>query len=60
MSTLRNIFRNIAEGLLFIHSNGFSHNDIKTENVFIFEKFTVKIADFGFARIFSENTFKTP
>ena len=33
-----------------MHSAGFVHLDIKIENVLICDNFTLKLADFGFAR----------
>ena len=44
----------IAQGLNAIHSRGLLHRDLKPENVFITKDNTVKLIDFGFAKL--ENT----
>jgi serine/threonine-protein kinase ULK2 len=49
----------IAEGIAFIHENGFIHRDLKPANVLLSENSTsstLKIADFGFARHLQEGT----
>lgn len=38
-----------AQGLAYMHKNGFFHRDMKPENLLLLDK-TVKIADFGLAR----------
>ncbi|KAJ5281640.1 hypothetical protein N7478_007012 [Penicillium angulare] len=48
----RNIFLDIAHGLVALHDSGVVHGDIKSENVLIFEHegvYQAKICDFGFA-----------
>ncbi|XP_019262203.1 PREDICTED: putative serine/threonine-protein kinase isoform X2 [Nicotiana attenuata] len=58
--TLRKeISTGIAKGLSYLHeevSPHVVHRDIKASNILLDEKFTPKIADFGLARLFSENT----
>ncbi|KGG53066.1 putative serine/threonine protein kinase [Mitosporidium daphniae] len=41
------IFKEIAEGVKFMHQNGIVHGDLKSENILISKKGDVKIADFG-------------
>jgi serine/threonine protein kinase len=51
---LRDIFRQINDGLYYMHSMGYTHNDLKLQNV-LFKvddagKYIVKIADFGLSQ----------
>lgn len=56
-SVLRDMFKQILEGLIFIHSQGISHLDIKLENIMVKDeenneaeqKPVFKFIDFGFA-----------
>ncbi|KAM0682115.1 hypothetical protein MDAP_002633 [Mitosporidium daphniae] len=41
------IFKEIAEGVKFMHQNGIVHGDLKPENILVSKKGDVKIADFG-------------
>lgn len=41
------IIENIASALLFLHSNGFIHFDVKPENILIAKGGVYKLADFG-------------
>jgi len=45
----RKVFLQVLEGLNHLHTKGISHRDIKAENVFICDNFTIKLGDFGFA-----------
>eukprot|EP00806_Schmidingerella_arcuata_P003863 Macronucleus_4502.p1 GENE.Macronucleus_4502~~Macronucleus_4502.p1 ORF type:complete len:192 (+),score=20.82 Macronucleus_4502:1-576(+) len=44
------IFRQIIEGLGYIHSKNVAHRDIKLDNILLDGKGNVKIADFGVSR----------
>ena len=48
-------FKQIVSGLVYLHTSGVVHRDLKCENVLLNEKNNVKIADFGFARRISKN-----
>lgn len=51
-----NIVFQIAEGLRQAHSKGIIHRDIKPENIFITDDGTVKIVDFGLAKLSQRST----
>ena len=42
-------FRQLIEGLDYVHQHGITHRDLKPENVLFDQFFNLKIADFGFA-----------
>ncbi|XP_028781742.1 serine/threonine-protein kinase STY13 [Neltuma alba] len=45
----------LARGLSYLHSEKIVHRDVKTENMLLDKKSTVKIADFGVARVEASN-----
>ncbi|ODQ64727.1 Pkinase-domain-containing protein [Nadsonia fulvescens var. elongata DSM 6958] len=49
-SNIRFIFRQMIEGLAFIHQRGILHRDIKGSNILISNTGQIKLADFGLAR----------
>ena len=46
-SVAKKIFRQLIEGLAYIHSKNIAHRDIKLDNVLLDADGNVKIADFG-------------
>ena len=46
----RMYFRQLVNGLSFLHHNGVFHRDIKPENVLLASDLKLKIADFGFSK----------
>ena len=45
----RRLFRQIVEGIYYVHKASIAHRDIKLENILLDEKNTIKIIDFGFS-----------
>lgn len=44
------LFKQVIEGLGYIHSKGILHRDIKLDNILLDAKGKVKIADFGVSK----------
>lgn len=50
------ILKNVANAVVYLHSNGTYHCDIKADNILIDEKNQAKLSDFGFARKAKDTT----
>ena len=50
------IFIQLSLGLCYLHNKKILHRDIKTKNIFIKNNLTVKIGDFGIAKILSSTS----
>ena len=50
-----NIVAQLCEGLTYAHEQGVVHRDVKPDNVFILEDGSVKLLDFGIAKLTSSN-----
>ncbi|XP_061704156.1 LOW QUALITY PROTEIN: serine/threonine-protein kinase Chk1-like [Cydia pomonella] len=48
----RRYWRQILQGLSYLHSRGVAHRDLKPENVLLDDRDQVKISDFGLATLF--------
>lgn len=47
------LFKQLVQGLNYLHSNGIAHRDIKLENLLITKESKLKITDFGVSEVFS-------
>ncbi|KAL1884212.1 hypothetical protein VTK73DRAFT_5348 [Phialemonium thermophilum] len=47
------LFKQLVQGVNYLHSNGIAHRDIKLENLLITEDSKLKITDFGVSEVFS-------
>ncbi len=54
----RYFFHQIIEALDYMNNKGISHRDLKPENILMSDKFSLKIADFGFGSNSETNTSK--
>ncbi|KAJ0599599.1 putative dual-specificity kinase TKL-Pl-4 family [Helianthus annuus] len=50
----------VAKGMEYVHGFGFIHRDLKSDNLLISSDRSIKIADFGVARIEVQNEGMTP
>ncbi|XP_078439490.1 serine/threonine-protein kinase STY13-like [Wolffia australiana] len=50
----------VARGMAYVHELGFIHRDLKSDNLLIFADKSIKIADFGVARIEVQTEGMTP
>ncbi|KAH0552977.1 hypothetical protein GP486_006827, partial [Trichoglossum hirsutum] len=56
----RHIFKQLFHGVKYLHDRDIVHRDIKPENILLVNRaLTVKIADFGLAKIIGEDSFTT-
>uniref|UniRef100_A0A5F9C0P2 Cyclin-dependent kinase 4 n=1 Tax=Oryctolagus cuniculus TaxID=9986 RepID=A0A5F9C0P2_RABIT len=58
--TIKDLMRQFLRGLDFLHANCIVHRDLKPENILVTSSGTVKLADFGLARIYSYQMALTP
>lgn len=47
------LFKQIVQGIHYLHANGIAHRDIKLENLLLTKECKLKITDFGVSEVFS-------
>ncbi|KKA26351.1 hypothetical protein TD95_003843 [Thielaviopsis punctulata] len=47
------LFKQLVQGVNYLHSNGIAHRDIKLENLLVTKDSKLKITDFGVSEVFS-------
>ena len=52
---IRSFVKQILKGLIYLHQNKIVHCDIKGENILLDDRGTVKLSDFGSARLFENS-----
>ncbi|KAJ2904730.1 hypothetical protein MKZ38_007348 [Zalerion maritima] len=56
----RKLFKQLFDGIKYMHDRNIVHRDIKPENILLVDSdLTVKLADFGLAKIIGEESFTT-
>ncbi|EGC38218.1 hypothetical protein DICPUDRAFT_29047 [Dictyostelium purpureum] len=58
----KNLFKQIVEGVLYLHRKGIAHRDLKPENILLKHRNfdqpdSIKLSDFGLSRTISEGSF---
>lgn len=51
----KSLFRQIVEGIDYLHKKNVAHRDIKLENILLDEGNTIKIIDFGFSVVMEKD-----
>ena len=49
------IFKELISGLKYLYELNICHRDLKPQNILLDENYTIKISDFGLARLNNEN-----
>ncbi|XP_029341079.1 cyclin-dependent kinase 9-like [Acyrthosiphon pisum] len=60
LSEIKELIRQLLNGLYYMHTNKILHRDLKTSNILVTKEGILKIADFGLSRSFSIPTIDKP
>lgn len=58
-SRIIDIAKQTAQGMDYLHAKNIIHRDLKSNNIFIYNDYTVKIGDFGLAAVKSKIDYRT-